>query len=188
MDKSQVESLLLVSPRPLGVSDLIKFFKKSGQKTSKEEIKKALDELVLKHNAPNSGINIVYSNDSYQMVSNPANKELAEQLIKQERSGELTQPSIETLTIIAYRGPISKAEIEKIRGVNCSLILRNLMIRGLADFEIDKNNGQELYSVTVEFLQYLGLNTVEDLPDYSRLHQLESLVDFLANKEESLTK
>jgi segregation and condensation protein B len=100
----------------------------------------------------------------------------------------LTQPSIETLTIIAYRGPISKAEIEKIRGVNCSLILRNLMIRGLVDFDIDKNNGQELYNVTVDFLQYLGLNTVEDLPDYMRLHQLESLVDFLANKEEAVNK
>jgi len=54
-------------------------------------------------------------------------------LLKDETTGELTKPSIETLTIIAYRGPIAKYELERIRGINCSLILRNLILRGLAE-------------------------------------------------------
>jgi len=59
------------------------------------------------------------------------------------------------------------------------------MIRGLVETKTDKTNGQELYNVTTDFLQYLGINSVQDLPDYMRLHQIESLEEFLKKREEN---
>ncbi len=183
MLKTQIESILFVSTKPLTIKSLVKFFKKEKIKAGKKEIKEALDELVSSYNTENSGIRIINVEDKYQMVSNPKNKELVEKLVKLDRTGELTQPSIETLTIIAYRGPVSKIELEQIRGVNCSLILRNLMIRGLVDMEIDKINSQEMYNITPDFMQHLGVSTVDELPDYAKLHQIETLEEFLRSKE-----
>ena len=82
----------------------------------------------------------------------------------------MTQPSLETLTIIAYRGPITKPEIEQIRGVNCSLILRNLLIRGLIEEKEDKQRLQNTYTISFDFLRHLGADRVEELPQYSDLH------------------
>jgi len=185
MLKVQIESLLFVSTKPVSIKDLVRFFKNAKIKAGKKEIAEALDELISAYNAEESGIHIINVEEKYQMVSSPANKELVEKLIKQDRTGELTQPSIETLTIVAYRGPISKIELEQIRGVNCSMILRNLMIRGLVDIKTDKVSGQELYHVTPDFLQHLGLNKVDELPDFAKLHQIESLNNFLGKREES---
>lgn len=184
MLKSQIESILFISTKPLAIKDLVKLLKKSGVKTGKKEIKEILDELTGEYNVETRGIHVINIEEKYQMVSSPANKELVEKMIKIERTGELTQPSLETLTIIAYRGPVSKIELEQIRGVNCSLILRNLMIRGLVDMKSDEVNGQEMYNATPDFLQYLGINKVDELPDYAKLHQIESLEEFLGKREQ----
>ena len=84
-----------------------------------------------------------------------------------EQVGELTRPSLESLTIIAYRGPITKAELEMIRGVNCSMILRNLLIRGLIREE--KGKTESVFRVSLEFLRWLGVQQASDLPDYDKL-------------------
>jgi segregation and condensation protein B len=188
MLKSQIESVLFVSTKPLAIKDLTKLLKKGGVKTDKKEIQATIDELVSEYNVESRGIHIVNVDDKYQMVSSPDNKELVEKMMKLERTGDLTQPSLETLTIIAYRGPVSKVELEQIRGVNCSLILRNLMIRGLVEMSADQNNGQEMYNVTPEFMKYLGINTVDELPDYAKLHQIESLEEFLGKREKEQEK
>jgi len=115
----------------------------------------------------------------------PAVAHVAKDFIKSEQSGELTKPSLETLTIVAYRGPITKAELEQIRGVNCSLIIRNLLIRGLIVGDEEVGNGQIYYRVTVDFLKYLGLNFAAELPDYARLHSAENLESILNINEKS---
>ena len=97
-------------------------------------------------------------------------------MIEEQIISELTQPQLEALTIIAYRGPITKLELETIRGVNCSLILRNLLIKGL----ITANGGK--YQITVKFMQHLGISSVEELPDYDRLSKSETIEEVL-NKE-----
>jgi len=111
------------------------------------------------------------------LVTGVQNSELIKALVKDEKTGELSQPSLETLTIIAYRGPITKPILEQIRGVNCSLILRNLLIRGLIQEE--KQGNGIVYFVTPELLKYLGLVSVNDLPNYEKLHQVENLEEFL---------
>jgi len=107
------------------------------------------------------------------MVSAPDNVKLIQEFIKDETTGELTRPSLETLTIIAYRGPVSKLDLERIRGVNCSLILRNLLIRGLVESKTEKK--EIYYNITFDFIRFLGVNDIKELPDYERLHTDDSL-------------
>lgn len=150
----------------------------------KSEVEEALAKLQAKYREnKDGGMIIVKGADSYQMVTSPQNAALAAEFLKSDLSGELTEPSLETLTIIAYRGPITKAELEQIRGVNCSLILRNLQMRGLITREENKA-GLAYYEVTPEFIKYLGVASVQDLPDYDKLHQHATLNEVLESVNE----
>jgi len=177
--KTKIESLLFVSPKPLTAKNIFNFLKKQDKKIKLEKVEQALQELIKEYNVEGKGINLMESQDQYQFVTSVENAEFIKKFNKDERTGELSQPSLETLTIVAYRGPITKVNIEQIRGVNCSLILRNLMIRGLID--IDEKEGTEIYKVTPDFLKFLGVNSVKELPEYEKLHTVENLEQFLAN-------
>jgi len=162
--RSQVESLLFISNKPLSVKDLTR-----ATKAEIKQVKNSLAELEKEYNQSKKGIRLMTIEDKFQLVSHPDNARLVEKFIRQELTGELTRPSLETLTIIAYRGPITKPELEIIRGVNCGLILRNLLMRGLIEEKPNKKTGQPAYNITFEFLQYLGLTNVKALPDYEKL-------------------
>src|SRR3989339_1548007 len=162
---SQLESILFVASKPLGVKKLAKALN-----VSAEEVLTVVTELRAKYNVENSGVVIVENNDEYQMVASPDNQTVAENFIKAEVSGELTRPQLETLTVISYCGPVTKTELEQIRGVNCSLILRNLMMRGLVK-EVEKTESLlPMYEATMDYLRHLGLKSMEELPDYAELH------------------
>lgn len=179
MLKTKIESLLFISNKPLTEKSLVNFLTKQGEKITAEQVSAALDELVEKYNNEESGIQIVQTGKEFQMVTSNVASDLIKKFLKDDMTGELTPASLEALTVIAYRGPISKPELEQIRGVNCSLILRNLMIRGLVSFEEDKVKMQNYYQITTDFLKHLGLNKVEELPDFERLHQVENLEQYL---------
>lgn len=141
MIKSKIESILFISNKPLPIKTLFNVLNKEAeQKTTEDEITSAIVELKQKFNFPESGIHLIEAGDGFQLVSNPDNTDLVKKFVKDDMTGELTPASLETLTVIAYRGPISKPELEQIRGVNCSLILRNLLIRGLVIADENKQN------------------------------------------------
>lgn len=171
--KSKLESILFISPKPMSVKKMAEL---AGGEADK--VKEALKELMEKYNTEGSGINILEIGQNYQMVAAPSSKELVQEFVKEEMTGELTRPQLETLTVVAYRGPISKLELEQIRGVNCSLILRNLMIRGLV--EMNEKKGEKYYQITFDFMRHLGINKAEELPDYEKLHNSEVLERLLA--------
>lgn len=171
---SQLESLLLISPRPLSLRALSE---RTGRPA--EEILAAVTALAQKYNTETSGIQVLQHGQTVQFVSSPLNSKLITEFLKEEQAGELTRPALETLTIIAYRGPISKIQLDTIRGVNCSLILRHLMIKGLVEAKANKDKFQTSYQVTGDFVRYLGLNTISQLPDYEQLHHDERLEQLL---------
>jgi len=185
MLKTKIESLLFVSPKSMSVGSLVSFLKKQGEKTAADEVTLVLEELKQKYNNPESGLQLIQAGDSFQFVSNAGKSSMIKQFLKEDMTGELTPASLEALTVIAYRGPITKAELEQIRGVNCSLILRNLLIRGLITVDEDKDKMRTVYETTIEFLKYLGINNVKELPDYERLHQVENLESYLAKAQEA---
>ena len=177
---SKIESLLFVSNQPLSVAQIRKL-----TDSKKPDVESALKELEEKYKAQEDcGIVFIASADKYQLASHPDNAKLVKDFLKSDVTGELTEPALETLTIIAYRGPITKPELEQIRGVNCSLILRNLLIRGLIERIEDKKVDMPRYSVTHEFIRFLGVSQVSDLPDYEKLSKHETLDEVLRSTEE----
>ncbi|MFA5318347.1 MAG: SMC-Scp complex subunit ScpB [Patescibacteria group bacterium] len=177
--KKQIESLLFISGKPLAPKKIAELI---GDKVNVKDINKAIDELIKDYDERAGGIKIIKSASQIQMATSGENTEVIRNFIKDETTGELTKPSIETLTIIAYRGPIAKYELERIRGINCSLILRNLILRGLAEEKKDNKKREIYYSVTLDFLKYLGVSRVEDLPDYDRLSKNKDIDKFLAGE------
>ncbi len=176
--KASIESLLFVSSRPLSVKRLAEV---TGH--PKEQVREALETLSGEYAArPDSGFLLMRNGDEVQLATSPDNAAMVRDFLKDESFGELTRPALETLTIVGYRGPLTKAELEQIRGVNCSLILRNLMIRGLVETEggkTDDPSAPALYRVTFDFLRYLGLGGTAELPDYEHLRSDENLQKLL---------
>ena len=163
---AKLESILFVASKPLSLKKIVKVLE-----TTDQAVESALVELSSKYNQPDSGIIILQNRQEWQMVSNPENREVAENFLKAEVSGELTRPQLETLTVISYCGPITKPELEQIRGVNCSLILRNLLLRGLVKTTEQENALLPKYEVTMDYLRHLGLNSITELPNYQELHK-----------------
>lgn len=168
--KNKIEALLFISHKPLSVAELAKLT--SAEKTAIEE---TLAGLMAEYNERAGGIEILKLEDKYQMAARAESSDIIAKFLNTEITGELTRPSLETLTIIAYRGPISKVELELIRGVNCSLILRNLLMRGLIEAQEDKDKGVTVYRITFEFLKHLGMNEINELPDFDRLNRNNNL-------------
>jgi segregation and condensation protein B len=179
--KSQLESLLFVSIKALAVKELAGL---TGARN--KEIEDALTELANDYESSGSGLALIKNNNQYQITTAGDNAPLIKEFLKNETSGELSQPSLEALTIIAYRGPISKLELEKIRGINCSLIIRNLLIRGLIEEKFEKIKQENYYSVSLDFVRFLGIRSVQELPDYEKLNHSEALDAALEKKVEEL--
>lgn len=175
MIKKQIESLLFISNKPLTVKQLAEL---SGR--SKIEVETVLQGLVQDYQERTGGIKIVEHEGRWQMATASESSEIVGKFLKEELTGEMTRPQLETLTIIAYRGPMTKMEMEQIRGVNCSLILRNLLMRGLVESRLDKKIGATVYNVTMDFVRFLGLTKIEELPDYEKLSQHETIENLLA--------
>jgi segregation and condensation protein B len=174
MIKKQIEALLFLTNKPLSLKKLAELTERS-----KTEIETVLEVLKQEYNQSDRGIKIMINDDHAQMATTAEVSEIMEKFLKEEMTGEMTRPQLEALTIIAYRSPITKMELEQIRGVNCSMILRNLMMRGLIETNLNKKIGANVYSVTLEFTRHLGLTEIKDLPDFARLSKHETIEELL---------
>ncbi|MBI4050282.1 MAG: SMC-Scp complex subunit ScpB [Candidatus Doudnabacteria bacterium] len=161
--KSTIQSILFVAAAPVSLNKLAKAL---GAK--KEEIKKALEELRAEHQ--NSGIILLEHGEDYLLSTNPENAKVVKEFLNAELREKLTDASLETLAIIAYKQPVTRTEIEAVRGVNSQYTLRLLAMRGLIEKIPDPGDArQNLYRTTHEFLQHLGLSSPRDLPDFEEL-------------------
>ena len=163
--KSIIESLLFTSGHPLSQKKMAEILG-----ILESDVEKSLKELAVDYEQNSRGLRLVFFDNKVQLVIAPESKEAMEKLVKSEFEEELSQAALETLAIVAYRGPVSRAAIENLRGVNCSFILQSLAIRGLIDKRNNPKDGRSyIYNVTFDFLKHLGLNKLEDLPQYSEL-------------------
>lgn len=171
--KTVLESLLFISDHPLSIGDFSRL-----TNCKKSEIEEALACLCKEYKEKNGGVEIINNGKKYQMTTSRESSEIIQKFLRDETSGELTRPQLETLTVVAYRGPITKAELEQIRGVNCSLVIRNLLIRGLVESEEQKNQ-EPKYNITLDFLKFLGMKEIKELTDYERLHAHENIEEII---------
>jgi segregation and condensation protein B len=165
--ESILESLLFASNEPQTLEDLSKILN-----VSAEEIEAALLKLQQYYLENKRGLRLLNNNNKWLLSINPENAPYLNKLKKEVLEGDLSPAALETLSIIAYRGPISRAEINEIRGVDSSYILRQLFLRELIErFPSPQRQNIFLYQVSFKFLEHLGLTKVQDLPNYEELHQ-----------------
>ncbi|MFH1188881.1 MAG: SMC-Scp complex subunit ScpB [bacterium] len=116
----------------------------------------------------NRGITLLIRDEQVLLMTKPSLGHITREIAREEFDAPLTPASLETLSIIAYIGPCTRARVDYIRGVNSSSILRNLTVRGLVEKKKDTDNVQTfLYQVTNDFLRYIGVSNCDTLPAYS---------------------
>ena len=163
--EAKIEAILFWKGEPVSLKKLALWLG-----VAKEAVESALGALEKK--LTERGVALLRKDDEVALGTAPALGELMERLVKEELAGELSKASLETLTIILYRGPVGKQEIDYIRGVNSGYTLRNLLIRGLAErLENPADRRTYLYKPTFELLSYMGIKRLEDLPDYEAVRE-----------------
>ena len=131
-----------------------------------EEAKELLLELRKSYESENRGIRISYLGDTFKLTTKKEHKDYYQKLIVNPDTNTLSDAALEILAIIAYNQPITRIEIDNLRGVSCAHILRRLVAKGLVK-EVGKSTmpgRPNLYGTTSDFLDYFGLSTITDLP------------------------
>ena len=169
---AKLEAVLFFKAEPLSIKKLAQILK-----TDETEVITALG--VLKEKLLGRGVTLIEKDDEVMLGTAPEASGMIEELSKEELSRDLGKAGLETLSIVLYRGPITRSGIDYIRGVNSTFILRNLLIRGLVE-KIPNPNDQRsfLYRATFDLLSHLGIPRVEDLPEYGSTNEsIEKFVE-----------
>lgn len=168
--KSIIESILFIAGEPLTIDAL-----KEIVELERPEIERLINELISEYSLKNSGLFVVEVAGGVQMVTNPASAPWIKKLLATAVPTRLSQQSLETLAIIAYKQPIIKAEIEAIRGVNSDGVVKTLLERRLIKILGRKEvPGRPLmYCTTKEFLQSFGLKDLSELPTLKEFQEIE---------------
>ncbi|MEZ4195551.1 MAG: SMC-Scp complex subunit ScpB [Candidatus Paceibacterota bacterium] len=157
-----IEGLLFYKSAPQKKRTIIKLFE-----ITEAELSEAVS--LLKERLSKGAIRLVETADEIQLVTAPELAPVIEAMRKNELRADIGKAGAETLAIILYREPVSRAEIDRIRGVNSSFILRNLQVRGLVESRSSgKGSGYE-YVITSELLTHLGVTHKHELPDFARI-------------------
>jgi len=173
--ENQIEAILLFKNEPTKLRELSKTLS-----ATPEEILGAVKNL--KEFYKDRGIVLVDNGEEITLGTHPQASSIIEKLQKDELSRDIGRAGLETLSIILYKGPVSRREIDHIRGVNSGFIIRNLLIRGLIE-RVESEVGERSFSYksTLELLRFLGIKNREELPDF--LNAFKKIEEF---KESSL--
>lgn len=184
--KPIIEAILFNAQKPLSTKDLRDVFSqtadasedplaKSFKKVKDEELVALLEELAKEHDSAARTFRLVCVAGAWQFVSQPEFAPWIKTLVgEKSRPGRLSQPALETLAIIAYRQPLTRAEIEQIRGVAVDGVMQTLLERGIVEQtgRAEVVGRPALYGTTPAFLEYFGLRGLEDLPAADELRKI----------------
>jgi len=175
----QIEAILMVVDEPVTELTLA-----SVLEVTVDEVVSALDDLSTSYE--DRGFALKAINGGWRFYSHPDCSAVVEKFVLDGQQNRLTQAALETLAVIAYRQPVSRARVSAIRGVNVEAVMKTLITRGLVEeYGVEPETGAILYKTTSYFLERLGLKNLEDLPalapylpDLDRLDEvLDSLTD-----------
>ncbi|WP_250675830.1 SMC-Scp complex subunit ScpB [Paraclostridium ghonii] len=161
--KSIIEAIMFAYSEPINITDLKNAI---NEELSSKEIEIMLNSLIVEYKENNRGIQIIKLQDKYQMCTNKEYSEFIKNMLEPKRKKTLSQATLETLTIIAYKQPITKVEIEGIRGVKSDKVIQTLLENELI-YEagrLEKIGKPIIYKTTNEFLKLLHIEKLEDLP------------------------
>ena len=140
-----------------------------------EDAKALLLELKETYENDNRGIRISYLGDAFKLTTKPEHKEYYQKLVLNPTSNTLSDAALETIAIIAYHQPITRVEVDNLRGVSTQQVIRKLVAKGLVK-EVGKSTmpgRPNLYGTTHEFLDYFGLSSINDLPELPKEEEKE---------------
>jgi segregation and condensation protein B len=170
--KAAIEALLLVSSHPLSVERLRGIF----EEVTKEQIEQQFRTLMQEYEDRGAGIMVAEVAGGFQLATRTDYASWIRKFKSVKVSSRLSKPALETLAIVAYKQPITRTEVEAIRGVNIGGIMRNLMERRLVKIvgKKDVPGKPMMYGTTLEFLQYFGLKDLSALPTLKEFQELEA--------------
>ena len=160
--KAIVEGLLFVcGDEGLSLDEISKLIEKDKNETSQ-----IIKELYNDYETNERGMRIEYLGNKFKLTTKSEHKDFYKKLVNEEQNSLLSQSSLETLAIIAYNGPITRVDIDNIRGVNSTYVIRKLLLKGLIEESgrADTAGKPRLYNVTSKFLDYFGLGSISELP------------------------
>lgn len=176
-----IEALLFSAQKPLTARELVAAIKGAGgeeelmpnefAKTTEAQVAAALEQLKIEYVQQGRAFQLAEKADGWQLGSDPAYAPWVRQLFPAIKPARLTPPSLETLAIVAYRQPITRADIEAVRGVAVDGVLQNLMERGLVKIagRAEVPGRPLLYETTQFFLEHFGLRDLDELPNAEEL-------------------
>jgi segregation and condensation protein B len=176
--EAKIEAALFIYGEPIKTSALAKMIG-----ADENETKETVGVLKERLNAGHSGLIIIESEDRIQLATKPQFGKIIEEIVKAEIKEDLTPAAQETLSIIAYLGPISRPDIDYIRGVNSSFILRNLLVRGLIERgSSSKKLSSFDYKLSFDALKQLGIARESELPEFEHYQEIAKLFTEAENK------
>lgn len=170
----KIEALLFLAGEAVSFKELGQLIGQ-GPEAAREAVGRLRGELA------EHGLTVIHSDTHAQLTTSTLVTEYLQQFLRGEAQ-HLSTAAAETLAIIAYRGPITRVEVESIRGVDCRRMVRQLIARGLIRRH-SVMGSLPRYSITEEFLQFLGLSQREDLPDFDQLASHEKIEQLLKSAE-----
>ncbi|TDD64841.1 SMC-Scp complex subunit ScpB [Jiangella aurantiaca] len=158
--RAAVEAILLVVDEPIDVVTLAQVLERP-----RGEIADVLEELRDEYGRPGRGFELREIGGGWRFYTHASCAPVVERFVLDGQQAKLTQAALETLAVVAYRQPVSRARVSAVRGVNCDGVMRTLIARGLvADAGVDSESGAILYRTTSYFLERLGMASIDELP------------------------
>lgn len=164
---NHIEALIFCSPKPISVKEILECLKEMFEADiPKEDIEDSLEKIRDRYSGDAYSFELIKSGGGYQFLTKPAYQASIGILLKQQSKKRLSNSSLETLAIIAYKQPITKTEVEQIRGVNCDYAVNKLLEKELVEIKGKSENiGRPLlYGTSPKFMDYFGINDLKELP------------------------
>ncbi len=170
--KHIIEAIMFAYSEPISIKELNDIV---NEELSSKEIEYMLNMLIEEYNQNNRGIQIIKLEDKYQMCTNKEYASYIKKVLEPKKKKSLSQATLETLTIIAYKQPITKVEVEEIRGVKCDKAIQTLLENELIKEagRLDRIGKPIIYKTTDEFLKLLQIESLDNLPPISNYENQE---------------
>ena len=158
--QAQLEAVLMVVDEPVAAEDLAGVLEQPPS-----VIDEALAGLAAQYATQGRGFELRCVAGGWRFYSHPAQASVVERFVREGQQARLTQAALETLAIVAYQQPVTRAKASAIRGVSCDAVMRTLVARGLIEeVGVEHESGSTLFATTAYFLEKLGLRSLDDLP------------------------
>lgn len=183
-----IEALIFVSEQSMTLKEIRNCLEEQfSTKMKKEELLLAIDQLKEKYQSDDFAIEIVEISNGYRFMTKGAYYNTVATFLKQSTKKKLSKSALETLSIIAYKQPVIKSELEQIRGVSCDYSIQKLLEKELIEIE-GRSEGPGrplLYATSEKFMDYFGLKSIEDLPKTKDIEVPENSIGEASILEES---